>query len=125
MLFVSDMIKNSAVFSSPSKSSPSSSYSVSSRISEMSNGASLAPHEISILFAVLPVAFCQGLFYHAGASTPIGNAKTPLSQYKLNGAMRFLVLMNLRGYAEKSRPSLCNLTAHDSEAGRSAIDNTR
>jgi len=30
----------------------------------MSNGANLAPHEIKILLAVLPVALCQGLFYH-------------------------------------------------------------
>ena len=30
----------------------------------MSNGASLAPQEIKMLFAVLPDANCQGLFNH-------------------------------------------------------------
>ena len=30
----------------------------------MSKGASLAPQEIKMLFAVLPVTFCKGLFNH-------------------------------------------------------------
>ena len=32
------------------------------RVAALSNGANLAPHEISMLFAVLPVTFCKGLF---------------------------------------------------------------
>src|SRR5699024_6748567 len=59
---VSLMIKNNAVFLSPTKSSSSSSYMVISRTSLMSKGASLAPQEISMLFAVLPETNCQGLF---------------------------------------------------------------
>ena len=33
-------------------------------LSGFENGASLAPHEINILFAVFPVATCQGLSNH-------------------------------------------------------------
>ena len=32
------------------------------RVAALSNGANLAPHEISMLFAVLPETFCKGLF---------------------------------------------------------------
>ena len=69
---VSEIMTKSAVFLSPNVSSSSSSYSVSSRSSAMSNGASLAPHEIKIDFAVFPAASlyflycltakCSGLF---------------------------------------------------------------
>ena len=59
---VSDMIRNNAVFLSPRVSSSSSSYFVISLSSAISNGASLAPHETSIDFAVLPETKCQGLF---------------------------------------------------------------
>jgi hypothetical protein len=33
------------------------------RVAALSNGASLAPHEIRIDLAVLPVATCQGRIY--------------------------------------------------------------
>ena len=59
---VSDIMTNSAVFCSPSVSSSNSSYSISSRSSLISNGASLAPQEIRIDLAVFPVTFCKGLF---------------------------------------------------------------
>ena len=59
---VSEIMTKSAVFLSPNVSSSSSSYSVRSRSSLMSNGASLAPQEIRIDFAVLPETKCQGLF---------------------------------------------------------------
>jgi hypothetical protein len=59
---VSDMMRNRATFLSPSVSSSSSSYAVISRSSLMSNGASLAPQETRIDFAVLPVTACQQLF---------------------------------------------------------------
>ena len=62
MLSVSDMMRNNAVFLSPSVSSSSSSYMVRSRSSAMSNGANLAPQEIRIDLAVLPETNCQGLF---------------------------------------------------------------
>ena len=61
---VSEIITNNAVFCSPMVSSSSSSYSVSSRNSLMSKGASLAPQEIRMDFAVFPDASCQGLFNH-------------------------------------------------------------
>ena len=61
---VSLMMTKRAVFLSPMVSSSISSVSISSRSSLMSNGANLAPHEISMLFAVLPVTFCKGLFNH-------------------------------------------------------------
>ena len=32
------------------------------RVAALSNGADLVPHEISMLFAVLPETFCKGLF---------------------------------------------------------------
>ena len=32
------------------------------RVAALSNGANLVPHEISMLFAVLPETFCKGLF---------------------------------------------------------------
>ena len=57
---VSEMITNNAVFLSPKVSSSISSVSMSSRSSRMSKGANLAPQEIRIDFAVLPVANCQG-----------------------------------------------------------------
>ena len=60
---VSDMMRNNAVFLSPSVSSCSSSYMVRSRNSWMSKGASLAPQEIRMDFAVLPETSCQGLFH--------------------------------------------------------------
>ena len=59
---VSDMMRNNAVFLSPSVSSCSSSYIVRSRSSWMSKGASLAPQEMRMDFAVLPETNCQGLF---------------------------------------------------------------
>ena len=59
---VSEIMTKSAVFLSPNVSSSSSSYSVRSRSSLMSKGASLAPQEIRIDFAVLPETKCQGLF---------------------------------------------------------------
>ena len=54
VLSVSDMMRNRAVFLSPSVSSCNSSYIVKSRNSWMSNGASLAPQEMRMDFAVLP-----------------------------------------------------------------------
>ena len=62
VLSVSDMIRNKAVFRSPSLSNSSSSYMVASRISWMSKGESRAPQEIRMDFAVLPETSCQGLF---------------------------------------------------------------
>lgn len=59
---VSEIITNNAVFCSPIVSSSSSSYSVSSRSSLISKGASLAPQEIRMDFAVFPETSCQGLF---------------------------------------------------------------
>ena len=53
---VSDMMRNKAVFLSPSVSNSNSSYMVRSRSSWMSNGASLAPQEMRMDFAVLPAA---------------------------------------------------------------------
>ena len=61
VLSVSDMIRNKAVFRSPSLSSSSSSYMVASRISWMSKGERRAPQEIRMDFAVLPETNCQGL----------------------------------------------------------------
>ena len=58
------MITNKAVFLSPMVSSSSSSSLISSLNSFISNGASLAPHEIRIDLAVFPVTTCQGLFNH-------------------------------------------------------------
>ena len=60
---VSEIMTNNAVFSSPRVSSSSSSYSIRSRSSLISNGANLAPQLIKIDFAVFPDASCQGLFY--------------------------------------------------------------
>ena len=57
-----EIMENSAVFLSPTRSSSSSSYMVISRTSLMSNGASLAPQLIKIDLAVLPETNCQGLF---------------------------------------------------------------
>ena len=62
VLSVSDMIRNKAVFRSPSLSNSSSSYMVASRISWMSKGERRAPQEIRMDFAVLPETNCQGLF---------------------------------------------------------------
>ena len=59
---VSEIITNNAVFSSPRVSSSSSSYSIRSRSSLISNGANLAPQLIKIDFAVFPETKCQGLF---------------------------------------------------------------
>lgn len=59
---VSEIITKRAVFLSPSVSSSSSSSLIKSLSSLISNGASLAPQEIRIDFAVFPVATCQGLF---------------------------------------------------------------
>ena len=59
VLSVSDMMRNRAVFLSPSVSSCSSSYIVKSRNSWMSKGANLAPQEMRMDFAVLPVTECQ------------------------------------------------------------------
>ena len=56
VLSVSEMITNSAVLLSPRVSSSSSSVSIRSRSSFMSNGANLAPQEISMDFKVLPAA---------------------------------------------------------------------
>ncbi len=53
---------NNAVFFSPSVSNSKSSTSVNSLNSLISNGASLAPQDTNILFAVFPVTQCQGLF---------------------------------------------------------------
>ena len=53
---VSLMMRNNAVFLSPSVSSCSSSYIVRSRSSWMSKGANLAPQEMRMDFAVLPAA---------------------------------------------------------------------
>ena len=63
VLSVSDMIRNKAVFRSPSLSSSSSSYMVASRISWMSKGERRAPQEIRMDFAVLPETKSQGLFH--------------------------------------------------------------
>lgn len=60
---VSEIITNNAVFCSPMVSSSSSSYSVSSRSSLISKGASLAPQEIRMDFAVFPETKNQGLFH--------------------------------------------------------------
>lgn len=59
---VSEIITKSADFLSPNVSSSSSSSLIRSLSSLISKGASLAPHEIRIDFAVFPVATCQGLF---------------------------------------------------------------
>ena len=59
---VSEIITKSAVFLSPSVSSSSSSSLIKSLSSLISNGASLAPQEIRIDFAVFPETNCQGLF---------------------------------------------------------------
>ena len=56
---VSEIMTNNAVFSSPRVSSSSSSYSIRSRSSLISNGANLAPQLIKIDFAVFPVTKCQ------------------------------------------------------------------
>ena len=53
---VSEIITKSAVFLSPSVSSSSSSSLIKSLSSLISNGASLAPQEIRIDFAVFPAA---------------------------------------------------------------------
>lgn len=63
VLSVSERITNRADLLSPRVSSSSSSVSIRSRSSLISNGANLAPQEISMLFRVLPVTFCQGLFH--------------------------------------------------------------
>ena len=60
---VSEIMTNNAVFSSPRVSSSSSSYSIRSRSSLISNGANLAPQLIKIDFAVFPETKSQGLFY--------------------------------------------------------------
>ena len=62
-LSVSLMMRNNAVFLSPSVSSCSSSYIVRSRSSWMSKGANLAPQEMRMDFAVFPETNCQGLFH--------------------------------------------------------------
>ena len=59
VLSVSLIMRNRAVFLSPSVSSSISSYSIRSRSSLMSKGASRAPQLIKIDLAVLPVANCQ------------------------------------------------------------------
>ena len=59
---VSEIMTNNAVFSSHRVSSSSSSYSIRSRSSLISNGANLAPQLIKIDFAVFPETKCQGLF---------------------------------------------------------------
>ena len=56
---VSLMMTNMAVLWSPIISSSISSYDMISRSSWISNGESLAPQEIKIDFAVLPVTKCQ------------------------------------------------------------------
>lgn len=56
---VSLIMRNSAVFLSPIVSSSILSYTIRSRSSLMSKGASLAPQEINILLAVFPVTKCQ------------------------------------------------------------------
>lgn len=53
---VSEIITNKAVFLSPKVSKSSSSSFVSSLSSSISKGASLAPQEIRIDFAVFPAA---------------------------------------------------------------------
>ena len=60
---VSEIITNNAVFSSPRVSSSSSSYSIRSRSSLISNGASLAPQLTRMDLAVFPETNCQGLFH--------------------------------------------------------------
>ena len=60
---VSEIMTKSAVFLSPNVSSSSSSSSVNSRSSAMSKGASLAPQDMRIDFAVFPETKSQGLFY--------------------------------------------------------------
>ena len=60
---VSEIMTNNAVFSSPRVSSSSSSYSIRSRSSLISNDANLAPQLIKIDFAVFPETKSQGLFY--------------------------------------------------------------
>ena len=62
MASVSEIITNNAVYSSPRVSSSSSSYSIRSRSSLISNGANLAPQLIKIDFAVFPETKWQGLF---------------------------------------------------------------
>ena len=60
----SDTIQNRAVFLSPISSNSRSSPSIICRTSAISKGAILAPQLINMLFAVLPVVCCQGLFHH-------------------------------------------------------------
>lgn len=55
---VSEIMTNNAVFCSPSVSSSSSSYSIRSRSSLISNGANLAPQLISMDLAVFPQPAC-------------------------------------------------------------------
>ena len=61
---VSGIIINNAVFLSPILSNSSSSYESKSLNSLISKGASLAPQDIKIDLAVLPVTTCQGLSNH-------------------------------------------------------------
>ena len=53
---------NNAVLFRPMSPKSSSSYAVISLTSFISNGASLAPHDTKIDFAVFPETKCQGLF---------------------------------------------------------------
>ena len=75
------MMMNSALFWSPSVSSSSSSYAVSSRSSAISKGASRAAQEIRILFAVLPETKSQGLFHQIHKKQ--GRKSTPDSRPSL------------------------------------------
>ncbi len=61
-LSVSLMMRNRAVLRSPRVSSSSSSYRVISRSSAMSKGASLAPQEMRMDFAVLPALNLKSLY---------------------------------------------------------------
>lgn len=77
---------NNAVFLSPKVSSSNSSYSVKSRSSLMSNGASLAPQEISIDFAVLPALNLYFLYYLNAKFS--GSFSASLSNIKSTGFLK-------------------------------------
>ena len=92
---VSEMITNIAVFSSPRASSSISSYSVRSRSSFISNGASRAPQEIRMDLAVLPVAICQGLFNQA---LPIFNETycvTLILSNPLTAELKYVIIIEI------------------------------
>ena len=73
---VSEIITNIAVRWSPSISSSISSYAIRSRSSLMSNGASLAPQEIRMDFAVLPAASLYFLYCRTAKCSGLAFSKS-------------------------------------------------